>query len=51
MVGIELESVTGGLSESEIGEMRDVTARHLIRFEQQNPETTKDKTLVIRNTT
>ena len=51
MAGVELESVSGGLSESELGEMRDISAQHFIRFDEQNPETTTDKTLVIRNTT
>ena len=51
MAGVELDSVSGGVSESEIGEMRDISAQHLIRFHEQNPETTTDKTLVIKNTT
>ena len=51
MAGVEFDSVSGGLSESEIGEMRDVSAQHLIRFQEQNPETTRGKTLVIKNTT
>ena len=51
MAGVELDSVSGGLSESELGEMRDISAEHFIRFDEQNPETTTDKTLVIKNTT
>jgi len=51
MAGVELDSVSGGLSESELGEMRDISAQHFIRFDEQNPETTTDKTLVIKNTT
>ena len=51
MAGVELESVSGGLNESELGEMRDISAQHFIRFDGQNPETTTDKTLVIKNTT
>lgn len=51
MAGVELESVSGGLSESEIGEMTDISAQHIIRFHEQNPEMTSDKTLVVRNTT
>ena len=51
MAGVELESVSGGLSESELGETRDISAQHFIRFDGQNPETTTDKTLVIKNTT
>lgn len=51
MAGVELDSVSGGLSESELGEMRDISAQHFIRFDEQNPETTTDRTLVIKNTT
>ncbi|XP_078378630.1 deleted in lung and esophageal cancer protein 1-like isoform X2 [Oculina patagonica] len=51
MAGVELDSVSGGLSESELGEMRDISAQHFIRFVSQNPETTTEKTLVIKNTT
>lgn len=51
MAGVELDSVSGGLSESELGEMRDISAQHFIRFDEQNPATTTDKTLVIKNTT
>ena len=51
MAGVELDSVSGGLSDSELGEMRDISAEHFIRFDEQNPETTTDKTLVIKNTT
>ncbi|XP_073236262.1 deleted in lung and esophageal cancer protein 1-like isoform X3 [Porites lutea] len=51
MAGVELESVSGGVSQSEIGEMRDLSAQHLIRFHDQNPGTTTSKALVITNTT
>lgn len=51
MAGVELESVSGGLSQSEIGEMRDLSAQHLIQFHDQNPGTTTSKALVITNTT
>ena len=51
MAGVELESVSGGLSQSEIGEMRDLSAQHLTRFHDQNPGTTTSKALVITNTT
>ncbi|XP_074623643.1 deleted in lung and esophageal cancer protein 1-like isoform X1 [Acropora palmata] len=51
MAGVELEAVSGGLSEPEIGEMRDVSAKYLVRFQPQNPETITEKTLVIKNTT
>ena len=51
MAGVELDSVSGGLSETEIGEMRDISAEHFIRFDEQNPETSTEKTLIINNTT
>lgn len=51
MAGVELDSVSGGLNESELGEMRDISAQHFIRFDEQNPGTITDKTLVIKNTT
>ena len=51
MAGVELEAVSGGFSEPEIGEMRDVSANYLVRFQPQNPGTITEKTLVIKNTT
>ena len=51
MASVELESVSGGFMEPEIGEMRDVSAKYLVRFQAQNPETTTEKTLLIKNTT
>lgn len=51
MAGVEFDFVSGGLSEPELGELRDISAQHFIRFDEQNPETTTDKTLVIKNTT
>ena len=51
LAGVELESVSGGLSETDIGEIRDISAQHFIRFSEQNPETTTEKTVVIKNTT
>ena len=51
MAGVELEAVSDGFSEPEIGEMRDVSANYLVRFQPQNPETITEKTLVIKNTT
>jgi len=43
--------VTGGECKPELGEVTDVTAQHLIRFDPQNPHTTEEKHLVIRNST
>lgn len=51
LAGVELESVSGGLSEADIGEIRDISAQHFIRFSERNPETTTEKTVVIKNTT
>ncbi|XP_059324950.1 deleted in lung and esophageal cancer protein 1 [Ammospiza nelsoni] len=51
MIALELLFVTGGESKALLGEVTDATAQHLIRFEPQNPRSTKDKVLVIRNST
>ncbi|XP_068002023.1 deleted in lung and esophageal cancer protein 1 [Melanerpes formicivorus] len=49
LIALELLSVTGGESKPEAGEVTDVTAQHLIRFEPQNPHSTREKKLLIRN--
>ncbi|NXX79678.1 DLEC1 protein, partial [Urocolius indicus] len=51
LTALELLFVTGGESKPEPGEVTDVTAQHLIRFEPQNPHTTEEKKLVVRNST
>ncbi|NWU53926.1 DLEC1 protein, partial [Dromas ardeola] len=51
LIALELVFVTGGESKPEPGEVTDVTAQHLIRFDPQNPHTTEEKKLVIRNST
>ncbi|KFP20300.1 Deleted in lung and esophageal cancer protein 1, partial [Egretta garzetta] len=51
LIALELLSVTGGESKPEPGEVTDVTAQHLIRFDPQNPHATEEKKLVIRNST
>ncbi|NXS36877.1 DLEC1 protein, partial [Pomatostomus ruficeps] len=51
LFAVELLFVTGGESKAQLGEVTDVTAQHLIRFEPQNPHTTKEKILVIKNST
>ncbi|KFQ40314.1 Deleted in lung and esophageal cancer protein 1, partial [Mesitornis unicolor] len=51
LIAVELLSVTGGESKPELGEVTDVTAQHLIRFDPQNPHITEEKKLVIRNST
>ncbi|NXF77494.1 DLEC1 protein, partial [Sclerurus mexicanus] len=51
MLALELLFVTGGESKPELGEVTDVTAQHLIRFGPQNPHSSEEKKLVIRNST
>ncbi|NXC55181.1 DLEC1 protein, partial [Aleadryas rufinucha] len=51
LVALELLFVTGGESKPELGEATHVTAQHLIRFGPQNPHTTEEKILVIKNST
>ncbi|NXF86071.1 DLEC1 protein, partial [Eubucco bourcierii] len=51
MIALELLFITGGESKPEPGEVTDVTVQHLIRFEPQNPHTTEEKKLLIRNST
>ncbi|NXS68499.1 DLEC1 protein, partial [Pandion haliaetus] len=51
LIALELLFITGGESKPGPGEVTDVRAQHLIRFGPQNPHTTEEKTLVIRNST
>ncbi|PKK32004.1 deleted in lung and esophageal cancer 1 [Columba livia] len=51
LIALELLFVTGGENKPEPGEVTDVTAKHLIRFEPQNPHSTEEKKMVIRNST
>uniref|UniRef100_A0A669QRK1 DLEC1 cilia and flagella associated protein n=1 Tax=Phasianus colchicus TaxID=9054 RepID=A0A669QRK1_PHACC len=51
LIALKLLHVTGGESSPEPGEVTDVTAQHLVRFDPQNPHTTTQKNLVIRNST
>ncbi|NWX01416.1 DLEC1 protein, partial [Caloenas nicobarica] len=51
LIALELLFVTGGENKPEPGEVTDVTAKHLIRFKPQNPHSTEEKKLVIRNST
>uniref|UniRef100_A0A8D2PYW9 DLEC1 cilia and flagella associated protein n=1 Tax=Zosterops lateralis melanops TaxID=1220523 RepID=A0A8D2PYW9_ZOSLA len=51
LVALELLFVTGGESKAQLGEVTDATAQHLIRFEPQNPHTSKEKRLLIKNST
>ncbi|XP_053116258.1 deleted in lung and esophageal cancer protein 1 isoform X2 [Hemicordylus capensis] len=51
LIGLKLLSVTGGESSPIPGELTDVTAQHLVRFESLNPYSMAEKTLVLRNIT
>ncbi|XP_068790252.1 deleted in lung and esophageal cancer protein 1 isoform X2 [Struthio camelus] len=51
LIALELLFVTGGESNPELGEITDVTAQHLIRFDPQNPHVSVEKNLIIRNST
>ncbi|NXR24703.1 DLEC1 protein, partial [Cinclus mexicanus] len=51
LIVLELLFVTGGESKAQLGEVTDAKAQHLIRFEPQNPHSTKEKILVIKNST
>ncbi|NXU66010.1 DLEC1 protein, partial [Horornis vulcanius] len=51
LIAVELFFVTGGESKAQLGEVTDATAQHLIRFEPQNPHTSQEKILVIKNST
>ncbi|KAI1242552.1 Deleted in lung and esophageal cancer protein 1, partial [Lamprotornis superbus] len=51
LIALELLFVTGGKSKAQLGEVTDATAQHLIRFQPQNPHTTKEKILVVKNST
>ncbi|XP_067326488.1 deleted in lung and esophageal cancer protein 1 [Anolis sagrei] len=51
LIALELFSVTGGESHPLPGELTDVTAQHLIRFDSLNPYSVAEKTLVLRNMT
>ncbi|NXX24612.1 DLEC1 protein, partial [Nicator chloris] len=51
LIALELLFATGGESKAQLGEVTDATAQHLIRFEPQNPHTSEEKILVIKNCT
>lgn len=51
LIALKLLSVTGGESSPLPGELTDVTAQHLMRFDSLNPYSTAEKTLVLRNMT
>ncbi|NXC46130.1 DLEC1 protein, partial [Penelope pileata] len=51
LIALEFLCVSGGESSPEPGEVTDVTAQHLIRFDPQNVHTTTEKNFVIRSST
>lgn len=51
MASVEFVAVDGGTSEKEVGELCDVSAQKLIRFDNLNPFTYLQKTLILSNTT
>lgn len=51
MATVEFVAVDGGTSEKEAGESCDVSAQKLIRFEDLNPFTYTQKSLILSNTT
>lgn len=51
MAEVELLSVERGLSAALPGELSDVTADNLIRFDELNPFTYTDKSIVVKNKT
>lgn len=51
MAEVELLSVERGLSAALPGELSDVTADNLIRFDELNPFTYTDKSIFVKNKT
>ncbi|KAK3726413.1 hypothetical protein QZH41_019666, partial [Actinostola sp. cb2023] len=51
MAGIQFMSVSGGISDYNVGELKDSSSQYLIRFDDQNPNTQREKELTIKNTT
>lgn len=51
MAGIQFISISGGVSDYNIGELKDVSSQFLVRFDDQNPNTYGNKELTIKNTT
>ncbi|XP_071812080.1 deleted in lung and esophageal cancer protein 1-like isoform X2 [Apostichopus japonicus] len=49
--GVFLKSVTGGETPPLLGDLRDITAQHHIKFKPVNPLTMETKHIVIQNTT
>lgn len=51
LAGVEFVAVDGGNSEKETGELCDLTAQKLIRFDDLNPFTYTQKTMILSNIT
>lgn len=51
LVALDLIYISGGKSEPDPGELRDLTAQYFIRFEPENLQSTARKQLIIRNAT
>ncbi|XP_042137976.2 deleted in lung and esophageal cancer protein 1 isoform X1 [Peromyscus maniculatus bairdii] len=51
LVALDLIYISGGKSEPDPGELRDLTAQYFIRFEPENLQSTSRKQLIIRNAT
>lgn len=51
LVALDLIYISGGKSEPDPGELRDLTAQYFIRFEPENLQSTAKKQLIIRNAT
>ncbi|XP_036049559.1 deleted in lung and esophageal cancer protein 1 [Onychomys torridus] len=51
LVALDMIYVSGGKSEPDPGELRDLTAQYFIRFEPENLQSTSRKQLIIRNAT
>ncbi|XP_076868774.1 deleted in lung and esophageal cancer protein 1 isoform X2 [Brachyhypopomus gauderio] len=50
-VDLELVEIEGGENLPDLGELRDVTADHLVRFDKANPHTTLQKKVLVKNNT
>lgn len=50
-MALDLIYISGGKSEQDPGELKDLTAQYFIRFEPENIRSTSRKQLVIRNAT
>lgn len=51
LAGVEFVAVDGGTSDKEADELCDATAQKLIRFDDLNPFTYTQKTLILSNVT